>query len=61
MVVQSVNADTKMVTTAWFSDTHAAQQGVFPAGSLDRVEVNPVAARGKKVTGKRPGRPARKK
>jgi hypothetical protein len=56
MVVQAVNADTKMVTTIWFSDTHTAQQGVFPVGSLDKVEANTTAVRGKKSIRKRPGR-----
>ncbi|MDR1098943.1 MAG: hypothetical protein LBL28_00530 [Treponema sp.] len=39
MVVLSVDAENKTVNTAWFSDCHEAQQGVFPAAALDRVEV----------------------
>jgi hypothetical protein len=39
MVVLSVDAENKTVNTAWFSDSHEAQQGIFPAAALDRVEV----------------------
>jgi hypothetical protein len=42
MVVQSVNAEKKLVTVLWFSDTRQKQEGVFPAGALDRVEAAPV-------------------
>jgi len=38
MVVQSIDEDTKMVNTIWFSDSHECQQGHFPASSLDRYE-----------------------
>jgi hypothetical protein len=38
MVVLSVDPENKTVTTVWFSDSHEAQQGVFPAAALDRVE-----------------------
>ncbi|MDR1239230.1 MAG: hypothetical protein LBK27_03875 [Treponema sp.] len=38
MVVLSVDAENKTVTTVWFSDCQGAQQGVFPAAALDRVE-----------------------
>jgi hypothetical protein len=41
MVVLSVDAENKTVTTVWFSDSHEAQQGVFPAAALDRVEAKP--------------------
>jgi hypothetical protein len=39
MIVTSVDADAKLITTIWFSDNREAQEGVFPASSLDRVEV----------------------
>jgi hypothetical protein len=39
MIVTSVDADAKQVTVTWFSDSREAQQGVFPASALDRVEV----------------------
>jgi hypothetical protein len=49
MIVQSVNAEEKQVTTVWFSDSGEFQQGVFPAGSLDRAEaVKAAAAKPKK-------------
>jgi hypothetical protein len=38
MVVRSVDIEAKLVTTAWFSDAHEGQEGVFPATALDRVE-----------------------
>jgi hypothetical protein len=44
MVVQEVDPDNKTVTTIWFSDTHEAQQGVFPAASLERVVAPPVVS-----------------
>jgi hypothetical protein len=54
MVVQSVDADAKLVTTVWFSDAHEAQQGVFPAGALDKVDVAVAAAKKPKTeTGKK--------
>jgi hypothetical protein len=45
MVVLSVDAENKTVDTVWFSDTHEAQHGVFPAAALDRVEVKAAPAR----------------
>jgi hypothetical protein len=42
MVVLSVDPENKTVKTAWFSDSHESQQGIFPAAALDRVE--PAAA-----------------
>jgi hypothetical protein len=38
MIVQSVNEQEKQVTAVWFSSTNEFQQGVFPAGALDRAE-----------------------
>jgi len=38
MVVKAINEDTKIITTAWFSDTNAYQEGTFPASALDRAE-----------------------
>lgn len=57
MVVLSVDAENKTVTTVWFSDCQGAQQGVFPAAALDRVETKTEpaqkAAKAPKKTGKR--------
>ncbi|MDR1586659.1 MAG: hypothetical protein LBS57_04305 [Treponema sp.] len=55
MVVQSVDIEAKLVTTAWFSDANESQEGLFPASALDRVDANAAA---KKVSGagKRTGR-----
>jgi hypothetical protein len=38
MVVQTIDEETKMVNTTWFSDSHECQEGLFPASSLDRYE-----------------------
>jgi len=38
MVVKAVNEETKLITTSWFSDTNAYQEGTFPASALDRAE-----------------------
>jgi hypothetical protein len=53
MVVQAVNPDEKLITTVWFSDSHEFQQGVFPAGALDRATA---AAAPKKAAAKKPGK-----
>ena len=38
MVVQSIDEETKMVNTTWFSDTHKCQEGTYPASALERAE-----------------------
>jgi hypothetical protein len=38
MVVKTVNEEAKLITTSWFSDGNAYQEGTFPASALDRVE-----------------------
>jgi hypothetical protein len=49
MVVQSIEEDTKMVNTTWFSDNHECQEGLFPASSLDRYEAPKAATKAKKT------------
>jgi len=49
MVVQSVEEDTKMVNTTWFSDSHECQEGLFPASSLDRYEAPKASSKAKKT------------
>jgi len=49
MVVQSIEEDTKMVNTTWFSDSHECQEGLFPASSLDRYEAPKASAKAKKT------------
>jgi len=45
MVVKAIDEETKLITTAWFSDCLSYQEGVFPASSLDRSEAKkPVQA-----------------
>jgi len=39
MVVKAINEETKIITTSWFSNDNAFQEGTFPASALDRVEV----------------------
>ena len=38
MVVQTVDVETKIITTSWFSDNNEYQEGYFPASALDRVD-----------------------
>ena len=38
MVVKGISEETKIVTTAWFSDCKCYQEGSFPASALDRAE-----------------------
>jgi hypothetical protein len=61
MVVQAVNPDLRTVTTVWFSDRHDAQQGVFPAGSLDRAELTTKPSKVNKPAGKVGKKPSSKK
>jgi hypothetical protein len=49
MVVQSIEEDTKMVNTTWFSDNHECQEGLFPGSSLDRYEGPKTAPKAKKT------------
>jgi hypothetical protein len=49
MIVTSVDAEEKRVTAVWFSDAREAQQAVFPASALDRVEVNAQSVPAKKT------------
>ncbi|MCL1931198.1 MAG: hypothetical protein FWF55_05240 [Treponema sp.] len=54
MVVKAINEETKLITTAWFSDCKCSQEGVFPASALDRVEPKKAApAAGKAAKGKK--------
>jgi hypothetical protein len=57
MVVLSVDPEEKTVNTAWFSGSHEAQQGVFPASALDRVEAQAAPV---KKPGKVPARAGKK-
>ena len=53
MVVQSIDEEAKMVTTAWFSDNNEYQEGFFPGNALDRAEPpNAKAAAAKKTAGR---------
>jgi uncharacterized protein YodC (DUF2158 family) len=56
MVVSSVDAESKTVTTVWFSDCQGAQQAVFPAAALDRVEVKTGPAQKTAKAPKKPGK-----
>jgi len=51
MVVKGIDEETKLITTVWFSNDNAYQEGIFPASALDRFEEKkPVA---KKKTAKK--------
>ncbi|MDR2209893.1 MAG: hypothetical protein LBO65_00290 [Spirochaetaceae bacterium] len=56
MVVQSINEETKTVTTVWFADDHTAQTGVFPAKAIDRLEQKEKPERKPKAAAKKTGR-----
>ncbi|MCL2374449.1 MAG: hypothetical protein FWC65_04320 [Treponema sp.] len=57
MVVQSVEEDAKTVVTAWFTDKHEYQEGMFPGSALDRADPPPQAAKGKKAaSGRKPAK-----
>jgi hypothetical protein len=61
MVVLSVNAEAKQVTTIWFSDAHEAQQATFPSSSLDRVEAKVAPAKKPAAGGVKKAPPGKKK
>jgi len=53
MVVKSVNAGEKLVTTAWFSTQQESQEGTFPASALDRAEAKAAPKAAPKATKKK--------
>ena len=58
MVVKAIAEETKMITTAWFSDNNEYQEGFFPAGALDRAEPKKPPQAGKTKKGpKKPSNP----
>jgi len=54
MVVRAVDEENKLVSTVWFSDDNAHQEGNFPASALDRVEAEESKPKSKPKTGKKP-------
>ena len=56
MVVQTIDEETKMVNTTWFSDNHECQEGLFPASALDRHEADAAGAKKKKAAKSRGGK-----
>ena len=38
MIVQAIEEETRIITTAWFTDRQEYQEGFFPASALDKVE-----------------------
>jgi len=55
MVAKAINEETKIITTAWFSDQKEYQEGTFPANALDRVEPKKTSQTvNAKKTGKQP-------
>jgi len=53
MVVKAINEETKLITTSWFSDCNAYQEGTFPASALDRSEAKKAAPASKTTKAKR--------
>ena len=52
MIVQSIDEESKLVATTWFSDHHECQEGFFPASALDRAEQPKTAPKGRKIARK---------
>jgi len=52
MVVKAISEETKIITTSWFSDCKAYQEGTFPAAALDRTEPAKVPQKGKTTKGR---------
>ena len=42
MVVQAIEAESKIVVTSWFSANSEYQEGYFPANALDRVDLEKI-------------------
>jgi len=61
MIVQSVDIESKLVTTVWFSDDQTIQEGMFPASALNRVEIAAEEPVKKTTAGTRGRKPAQKK
>ena len=53
MVVKSVDEEAKAITTSWFSDGNAYQEGVFPVSALDRAVPKTPPKTGKNARKKR--------
>jgi len=53
MVVKAIAEETKIITTAWFSDHNVYQEGFFPAAALDRAEPKKGKPAGKTTRGRK--------
>ena len=53
MVVQAIDADTKTITTSWFSNNNDYQEGNFPANALDRVDPETIKKATKRKTSRK--------
>jgi len=53
MVVQAIEADTKIIITSWFSDNNEYQEGNFPANALDRVDPEKIKKTTKRKTSRK--------
>jgi hypothetical protein len=40
MIVQSVDIESKLITTVWFSGAQEIQEGIFPSSALEKVDVS---------------------
>jgi hypothetical protein len=54
MVVKAINEETKIITTAWFSDHKEYQEGTFPGSALDRAEPKKSPQTGKAKQSQKP-------
>ena len=53
MIVQAIEAETKIVITSWFSDCNEYQEGYFPASALDRVDLEKIKKANKPKSSKK--------
>jgi len=55
MIVQSIDEESKLVITTWFSNQNEGQEGAFPPKALEKVEA-PQAAKAKKTAPAKKGK-----
>ena len=53
MVVKAIDAETKIITTSWFSSQNEYQEGFFHASALDRVDPEKIKKPAKSKTSRK--------
>jgi hypothetical protein len=54
MVVKSINEETKLITTSWFSNSNEYQEASFHSNALDRVEEKKTVQKAKQANNPKP-------